>query len=272
MKTKIFLIIWLFTCLFQVNFAIAQSPSQYKLPGVFHFDYEVVQGFVHDNNVSDTSLIHFFYSRTGDYAAARINGKGNMKENLLIVITNDGTGIIFNERNKNITIISIRKLISDLSGLTKWIRMDSLIANMRKKTDGKDLQSVKTGNTKQVGSYTSEEYSVSDNKSHKANVWCAKVDFNTQTDYLLGSVGSNFLKMMSGRMATHPLFQALIQPKTLVTDIETSDSAQEHRMNMHTLSINQSSVSISTSGYVVNDYSTMTVPEIFQAEMRKRNH
>jgi hypothetical protein len=35
--------------------------------------------------------------------------------------------------------------VSDLAGLTKWIRMDSVIANMRKRTDGKNFQSVKTG-------------------------------------------------------------------------------------------------------------------------------
>ncbi len=272
MKTKIFLIIWVFTSLFQANFAIAQSPPQYNLPETYHFDYEVTQVMVHKKELADTTVMHFLYTKSGDYAAARINDKRNMKENLLVVITNDGTGIIFNERNKNITIISIKKLISDLSGLTKWIRMDSLMANMRKKTDGKDFQSTKTGGSKQVGSYTSEEYSVTDSKGHKGTVWCAKVDFNTQTDYILDAVGGNFLKMMSGRMATHPLFQALTQSKTLVTDIETSDSAGVHQMNMHTVSISPSLTTVTTTGWIVNNYSNMTVPEIFREEMKKRNN
>jgi hypothetical protein len=272
MKTKIFLIICLFTCLFHANFTTAQTQPQYKLPDAYHFDYDVTQVMVHKKNLADTSVMHFFYSKSGDYAAARISSKDNKKGNLLLVITNNGMCIVFDEHNKNITIISIQKLMSDLSGLTKWVRMDSLIANMRKKTDGRDFQSMKTGKSKQVGNYTSEEYSVSDNKGHKGTVWCAKVDFNTQMDYLLGAAGSNFLKMMSGRMATHPLFQALTQPKTLVTDIETSDSAEVHRMNMNTLSIDQIQVSFSTSGYVVNDYSTLTVPEIFQELMKKRNN
>ena len=185
--------------------------------------------------MADTSVMHFLYSKSGDYAAARISSRDNKKGNLLIVITNNGTCIIFDEHNKNITIISIRKLISDLSGLTKWIRMDSLMANLRKKTDGREFQSVKTGNIKQIGNYTTEEYSVSDSKGHKATVWCAKVDFNTQTDYLLAAAGGNFLQMMSSRMATHPLFQALTQPKTLVTDMETSDSADGRGMNLHTV-------------------------------------
>jgi hypothetical protein len=254
------------------NISVAQSQPLNRLPDSYRFDYDVTQVLVHKRNLADTSVMHFFYTKSGDYAAARISSKDNKKGNLLVVITNNGMSIIFNEHNKSITIISIQKLISDLSGFTKWIRMDSLMANMRKKTDGKDFQSMKTGNSKQVGSYTSEEYSVSDNKGHKGTVWCAKVDFNTQTDYILGAAGGNFLKMMSGHMATHPLFQALTQPKTLVTDIESNDSAEVHRMSLHTISIDPIRISFSTSGYVVNDYSNMTVPEIFQELMKKRNN
>ena len=236
--------IFFVACLLNGNILVAQSQPPYQLPDSYRFDYDVTQVLVHKRNLADTSVMHFLYTKSGDYAAARISSKDNKKGNLLVVITNNGMSIIFDEHNKSITIISIRKLASDLSGLTKWIRMDSLMANMRKKTDGKDFQSVKTGNSKQVGGYTSEEYSVSDNKGHKGIVWCAKVDFNTQTDYILGAVGGNFLKMMSGRMDTHPLFQALTQPKTLVTDIETSDSAGGHRMNLHTVSINQTLTTI----------------------------
>jgi hypothetical protein len=41
---------------------------------------------------------------------------------------------------------------------------------------------------------------------------------------------------------------------------------------MHTLTIDPVSTTMSTKGYVVNDYSNMTLPEIFQAEMKKRNN
>jgi hypothetical protein len=254
------------------NISFAQTQSLYNLPDSYRFDYEVTQVLVNKKNVNDTSVMHFFYTKSGDYAAAEINGKGSMKRNLLVLLTHDGYSIIFDEHKKNITVISIRKLVSDLSGLTKWIRMDSLIAHLRDKTDGKDFQSVKTGNTKQVGGYNSEEYSVSDSKGHKASVWCAKVDFNTPGDYILGIGGGNMLKMMSNRMTTHPLFQALTQPKTLITAIDTRDSVDGDRMNMRTVSINQIPTTILTSGYQVDNFSNMTLPEIFQAEMRKRNN
>ena len=272
MKMKSLFTILFVACLLNGNISAAQSQPPYQLPDSYRFDYEVTQVLVHKKNLADSSVMHFLYTKSGDYAAARISSKDNKKGNLLVVITNNGMSIIFDEHNKNITIISIRKLISDLSGFTKWIRMDSLMANMRKKTDGKDFQSVKTGNSKLIGSYTSEEYSVSDNKGPKGTVWCAKVDFNTQTDYILGAIGGNFLQMMSGRMAAHPLFQALTQPKTLITDIETRNSADGHSMNLHTVSISQSLTTVTTSGWVVHNYSNMTLPEIFQEEMKKRNH
>jgi hypothetical protein len=267
---KSFFILLLFGSLLHVNRSFGQSQS-YQLSGTYSFDYEVVQVLVSKRSTTDTSFMHFFYTKSGDYAAARMNRKAKMRDSLFIILTRDGTCVMINEHHKNITIISIRKLMSDLSGLTKWIRMDSLVASMRKKTDGRDFKTAKTGNNAQVGSYTSEEYSVSENGNHKGSVWCARVDFNSPGDYLLGAVGGNFLKMMNGPRTDRPLFQALMQPKTLVTDIDMLDSTGGHRMNMHTVSIKQTPTTISTSGYTVSNYSNMTVPEIFQAEMKKRH-
>jgi hypothetical protein len=262
----------LFASLITGKMSFAQTQPLYNLPDSYRFDYEVTQVLVNKKNVADTSVMHFFYTKSGDYAATMISRKANMKGKLFVVLTHDGYGIIFDEHKKNITVISIRKLVSDLSGLAKWIRMDSLVAHLREKTDGKDFQSVKTGNTKQVGSYTSEEYSVTDSKGHKTFVWCAKVDFNTAGDYILGVGGSNMLKMMSNRLTAHPLFQALTQPQTMVTAMDIRDSADGHGMDMHTVSINQVPTTKLTSGYKVDNFSNMTLPEIFQAEMGKRNN
>src|SRR6202042_3720760 len=101
------------------------------------FDYEVEQVFVSTRSTTDTSVMHFFYTKSGDYAAAGMNRKANMRDSQFIILTRDGMCVIFNEHHKNITIINIRKLMSDLSGITKWIRMDSLIASLRKKTDSR---------------------------------------------------------------------------------------------------------------------------------------
>ena len=252
--------------------SLAQTPSGYKLPDSFQFDYSVTQTVHHAKKVPDSSVIHFFYTKSGDYAGAGISRNANSKGNLLIILTREGNCIIFDERSKSITVISIRKLTSDLAGLTKWIRMDSVIAYMRKRTDDKEMKSVKTGNHRQVGNYTAEEYVVTDSRGHKGSVWCAKVDFNTQGDYIMGAVGANIIKMMRSNMASHPLLQALTQPRTLVTEIEFNDSTGARRMELQTQSIDQLTKTVSTTGYSLSDYSSMTLPEIFQAEMKKRNH
>jgi hypothetical protein len=273
MKMKPFFIALAFIGLFNANALMAQTqPPPYKLPDNFHFDYETIQVLSGKKNTADSSVIHFFYTKSGDYAGAEISRNSNLKGNLFLVLTRDGMSIIFDEHNKSVTIISVRKLTADLASLTKWIRMDSVIANMRKKMDGRDFQSVKTGNSKQIGNYTSEEYVVTDSRGQKGSVWCTRVDFDTQGDYLIGAVGGNLLKMMSTRMASHPLFQALTQPKTLVTGIDLKDSAGAHPIDMRTISIDQVTKTVSTSGYAVNDYGNMTLPEIFQSEMKKRNH
>jgi hypothetical protein len=272
MKMKPFFIVLIFIGQLKVNPSSAQTPAGYKLPDSFQFDYTVTQTIHHAKKIPDSSVMHFFYSKSGDYAGAEIRGHDNMKGNLFVVLTREGNTVIFDERNKSITIISIRKLASDLAGLTKWIRMDSVIANMRKKTEGKNFQSVKTGNKKLLGNYTTEEYILTDRKGHKGTIWVAKVDFSTQGDYIMGAVGANMIKMMSSNMASHPLLQALTQPKTLVTGIEINDSTGTRRMEMQTQNIDQAGKSVSTAGYSVNDYSNMTLPEIFQAEMKKRNH
>jgi hypothetical protein len=272
MKLRSILHLLMIVTAFAVKPSFAQVQPTYQVPDSYRFDYEVSQSLISHKHSGDSCTLHFFYTKTGDYAAVRINGKGGKMENIFLVLTRDNSAIIFNEQKKNITIISVRKLIADLASLTKWIKMDSLMAHMRQKTNGKELQSVKTGHTKQIGSYTEDEYSLSDGKGHKGSVWCAKVDFNAPGDYILGSGGNNILKMMSAQIGSHPLLLALTQPKTLVTEIDGGDSTNGLGMNLHTESIMPTSTIISTSGYQVNNYSNMTLPEIFQEEMKKKNN
>jgi len=272
MKSKFFSPLMLLSNLFLGNVLFAQEKPQYNLPDSYRFDYEVSQMIVNKKSTADSCIMHFFYTKSGDYAGAGINGKSGGKEKLFVVFTRDGNGIIFDERKKDITIVNFRKLVSDLGGLLKWIKMDSLIAQLREKPNGKNIQSVKTGNTKQIDSYTTEEYSVSDNKDHKVSVWCAKVDFFTPGDYILGAGGSNLIKMMNNRMGSHPLLLALTQPKTMVTEIDRVDSRDVTGMVMHTESIRQNSTTVLTNGYKVKNYSNMTLPEIFQAEMSKKDN
>jgi hypothetical protein len=274
MKIKLLYSISLFVCLFGLGMTSAQSIVSYQLPATFNFDYEVMQRGSGNKNPTDSCTLHFLYSKSGDYAATRFSRKSNMKGSLLMIITRDGMVILFDDRKKDITIVSIRKLISDLTSLTKYIRIDSLMANMRKNRDSKDIEFVKTGKSKPVGIYTTEEYRFTDSRHQHGSVWLAKVDFNGPADYVSGALGANVQQMMnrmSGSTTSLPIMQALMQSKTLVTDFQSTDSTGAKNMNMHTVSIETVSTTVSTSGYQVNNYSNLTIPEIFEAEMKKRN-
>jgi len=268
---KSFFLLCICSGLLNVNLSLAQTSSGYKLPDNFQFDYGVTQTVHHAKKIPDSSVMHFYYTKSGDYAGAEISKGINNRGNLFIVLTREGNTVIFDDRNKTVTVISIRKLASDLAGLTKWIRMDSVMANIRRKGEGKEIKTVKTGNHKQLGDYTVEEYQVTDSRGHKGSVWYSNVDFDTQGDYIKEAIGGNFVKMLGSNMASHPLLQTLTQPRVLVTEIEFSDSTGSRRMEMQTQSIERLTKTISTGGYSLNDYSNMTLPEIFQAEMKKRN-
>jgi hypothetical protein len=268
MKNRILCSLFVVVSFFAGNKVFAQSGTLYTLPDNYRFDYEVDQQITGRKNQTDT--IRFYYTKSGDYAAASFSPKERMKGNMFIVLTRAGNVVVMNERKKNIKIVSIPKMISDMTQLVKYIKIDSLMANMRRNTNGHEFSSVKTGNTKTIGSYTTEEYNVSGKKGEKASIWYAKVDFNTQGDYLKGIIGGNFLNMMDGgKKNEHPVMQALLQPKVLVTSIETTDSAGTKRNNLQTISIKPTDLMVSTMGYAVDDYSNKSLPEIFEAEMKK---
>ncbi len=57
-------------------------------------------------------------------------GKSNVKGNLFLVMTRNGILILFDEHKKEITIFNVQEIFHDMSGLMKYIRMDSLMAHM----------------------------------------------------------------------------------------------------------------------------------------------
>ena len=251
--------------------SLAQTPLPYKIPETYLFDYSVEQEMVKESPAADTSSMYFYYTKSGEYGAARMIGKDGKKGNLFIVLTRDGMAVILDEHHKNITVISVRKLASDLTGLTKWIRMDSLLANMHRRGEVRNIQSVKTGSVQSIGNYKAEEYTISGKRGHQGSVWFARVDFNTMGDYMVNATGAYWLKMISLQKTADPMFRAITQPKTLVTGINLKDSTGKTEMEMHTISIKLLTTSVSTAGYSVDDYSNMTLAEIFQAEMKKRD-
>jgi hypothetical protein len=269
---RIFIFLVTFASFLLANHPLsAQSQPAYKLPDVFSFEYEPTQTLIHMGKSSDTTEIHLFFTKSGEYAAIRMDKNGKHKHNLFVVVNRDGIFTIFDDHKKSITIGSARKIMSDLSTVTKWIKMDSVMANIRKKADGKRTQSVKTGNTKAVGNYTAEEYMITDSAGHQVSVWCAKVDFSTPLDYLLGSGLGNMIKMMGDQQKGHPLLETLMQPKTLLTEIHGKDAAHGKEISLTTEGIRMVGTTVPTTGYQVNDYSNMTLMEIAQMEMKRES-
>ena len=272
---KSFIILVCLAGLFTGKTTLAQAQSSYALPDNFRFDYEVSQKLTSKKNAADTCTMHFFYTKSAEYAAARFSGMEKMKGNMTMVITKDGYLSIFDDQHKRVIILSTHKLMADLMNLVKYIKVDSLMANLKGKMNGggNGFQSTKTGNHKTIGNYTAEEYTASDSHGAKSTVWIAKMDFDTQVDYLLSALGGGgMLKMMgnSASSATHPLMQAMIQSRSLVTEVMSVDSAGR-TFSLYTTSISAAPSSIAVSGYTVSNYTNMGFMEIMGAEMRRKN-
>ena len=120
-------------CLMGVYSSFGQTQSPYKLPDAFKFDFQVTQVITENRKSAEPDTAQFFYTQSGEYAAVSVSGRDGRKGNLLMVLTRDGIGVFFNGHNKNITIVSVRKLVSDLSGFMKWIRIDSIMFELKPK-------------------------------------------------------------------------------------------------------------------------------------------
>ena len=247
--------------------SFAQTPA-FVLPAIYHFDREIIQVTSGKKNAADSSRFYSYYTNSGEYAGLRMQGKTANHAGWAIV-TKNGNLVFFKERDKTATVVSIRKIVSDLADLAKWIKMDSVMAAMRRGMDGQKSKSAKTGKTKTIDGYPAQEYSVTDSSGRVSLVWCAKVDFPVAIDYILSAGAGKWVPMISPRLQSNPLLQALISPGTLVTAIQSSDSLGKTNNVLRTDGIRQTSTDLPTAGYTVIDYSNSSLMEIFQAEMRR---
>ncbi|PWT70605.1 MAG: hypothetical protein C5B59_19540 [Bacteroidetes bacterium] len=259
---------------FMMPAVYSQDTSVYRLPDAFNFDYTLSQT-ASGKKPGENRTYHFYFTKSGEYAAAEWSSSENKRGNLLIVLTRVGNIVVLNNREKNVTILNTHKLMADMMGMLRWVRMDSLMAHLRSRSDSSDFHSAKTGRTKPLNNYTAVEYDVTRHR-HKGSVWIANVDFPTISDYFASFMRTGMMPMgkrsMEDGMATHPLLQALMQPKTLITEIEMSDSTGNRGFNLQTLSLLPTRSSVSLQGFAVSDYSNMTLREIFEAEMKRRNN
>ena len=88
---KSFFLLFLFFGLMKITPSSAQTPSGYKLPDSFQFDYTVTQTVHHAKKVPDSSVMHFFYTKSGDYAGAEISRNAEARETYSSYLPGKGT-------------------------------------------------------------------------------------------------------------------------------------------------------------------------------------
>jgi hypothetical protein len=246
----------------------AQTKDAYVLPDTYHFDREVIQVISDKKNAADSSRFYSYFTNSGEYAGFRMQGE-TANHMGWVIVTRSGNITFFKERDKTATVISMRKIFSDLADLAKWIKMDSVMASMRRRIDEGKARSVKTGKTKTIDGYSTQEYSATDSSGRVSRVWCAKVDFPVAIDYILNAGAGKWVPMISSKLQTNPLLQAIISEGTMVTDIQLTDSSGKTFSLLRTNFIRRAPTDFPTAGYTVIDYSNSSLMEIFRAEMRR---
>lgn len=252
-----------------------QAKAPYQLAEGFQFDYEVVQVSTSKKNTTDTSTMHYFYTKSGDYAGMKVSGRKGNREKNFIIFTKNGDWVVIDENKKTITIINMGNMMMNMANATKGIKRDSLAGASKSKIDPGQFQSVKTGNIKSISGYTASEYKITDNQEHKISIWYAKVDFNTQLSYLfdMGKAGAGAPGMsVAGPSVANPMIQTLADPNAFMTEMKSEESVDAKAIEMHTLSIAKASSSKSTPGYQVSNYSNMSLKDMMEAESKKNPH
>jgi hypothetical protein len=243
MKKRICIVVFFFTFFLIYSSSFSQQTPKYQVPDSYNFDYEVVQQ-VTGSGKSPTTIT-YYYSTNGDYTAMT----GGAKMNGIIINTKDGNTIIIDNQKKSLVIMHLKNMLGDIQKIAQQYKGGT--ADSVKHANG-DFKFAKTGNTKQISGYTSEEYSYTDSKGQKGSVWYAKVDFNAALFFLFGAGASPMGGMNKG--ATSNPYPQLTDPHMLVTEVESSSHPGD---TMTTQSISKKSMQISTKGYTVTDLSNM---------------
>ena len=252
MKKFIYSIVFLSALFFIPRSAISQQKAAYQVPDSYNFDYEVVQQVNSANKKSsDPKTITYHYSLNGDYSALSVPDKSNT----LIIYTKDGTTIIVDDQKKTLTILHLQNMMGDITKMAEQYKKNNPSATSPSpKHDSSDFKFGKTGNTKQVSGYTTEEYSYTNSKGEKGSVWYAKVDFNAASFFMMGAGAASSNPAMSKYAGASSPYPQLTDPHLLLTETENSAHPGE---SLTTQSISKKSLVITSKGYTVNDLSSM---------------
>src|ERR1035437_7320930 len=267
------------------------KTSEYKVPGVYKFDYKVTYEMNNDEKKTPETVVYYF-TKNGDFMSMESSEMEKEKDMNFMVSTKDGLMITFGEEpvpknpNQHRKVLKVMDMHSMMKGsgdaiaaLAKSMPKKENTEAEKKKPNNLD-NFVKTGKTKQVFGYTAEEYSKEFTKEENGQMhsgtmsaWYAKVDFDPEMMFSLG-VGSMAGGQSQSKMnQSHPnnmLGMGLTQKNYLLVEMSFAENGGKSGTAMKVVSIEKTSFSKSTDGYYIKNYAGMSMMEMMQKESEEK--
>lgn len=299
-------LIYLFTLVVLFAFSTgAQEPvktAPYIVPAAYHFDYKVVYEISREDHMNaknkgkaeqkSPEIINYYFTTKGEYMGMEPTQHDKETDMHFMISTNNGLMITFDEpsasdqsgkNQKTITVMDMRGLLKGsgeaLTTVAKAVakdlpKKDKVEAEKEKSVELDNFK--KTGRTKQVFGYTAEEYSkkydvTEDGKAHSGTMsyWYAKVDFDPEMMFAMGMGGLAGQQAQAKMQQSHPnsmIGMGLTQKNLLLVEIHFDDSSGDSGSPMKVVSIDKTGIDKRTAGYLIKNYSGMSLMEMMQKE------
>ncbi len=302
MKRTIYLFTLVVLFVFRTGAQEPAKTAEYVVPAAYHFDYKVsyeISRGDHNNSknkgkeeLKSPEITNYYFTTNGEYMGMEPPQSEKESEMHFMVSTKDGLMITFGEESasdhsgknhKTITVMDMRGMLKG-SGETMTAVAKALAKNLPKKdkVDTEKEKSVeldnfkKTGRTKQVFGYTAEEYSkkydaTEEGKAHSGTMsyWYAKVDFDPEMMFSMG-MGSLASPQSQAKMQqSHPnsmIGMGMTQKNWLLVEIHFEDNGGDSGSPMKVVSIDKTGFDKRTEGYLIKNYSGMSLMEMMQKE------
>jgi hypothetical protein len=264
---------------------------EYKVPAAYNFDYKVVYETKNEEDKTPVT-VNYYFTKNGDYMSMISAENQKDKDQDFMVSTKDGLMITFGEESipkdpeKNRKVIKVIDMHSMMKGSEE--AMSALAKSLPEKdkagidkTKHDELDNfVKTGKTKQVFGYTAEEYSKHITKNEKGkvhsgtiSVWYARVDFDPEMMFSFGMGNLHSVQSQSKMNQSHPnnmLGLALTQKNYLLIEMDFSEDGGKNGSGMKVVSIEKTNFSKSTEGYIIKNYSGMSMAQMMQKQSEEQ--
>ncbi|MFA4868818.1 MAG: hypothetical protein WC623_11490 [Pedobacter sp.] len=218
------------------------------IPSTITFSRQVVQR-THEEDGSKT--ITYYFNLNGDYAAMKPDPKSKMGMDLM-VYSKGSKVLMFNYKQKTITIVKISRLIGD--GINMSNEVAEEIAYKMLTNDNHNTKVIGTGKTKNICGYRAVEYEMK-NENEKALWYFIKVDFNPIKIYTMGMGNSKTQANLDSKeirkLKNTPMGIPVLNKNYLLAEMTSPGGIKD----METKMISKKIFNLSTKGYKIIDLS-----------------